>query len=169
MEHQWQDIKTAYRRILNTTFQSEQERDYAHITLLRLGATVIDLMLSGDEILRTAILNILGDNRLYQGNNNGNSTSIENESNNNSERDGGNFNGGNLGNLGLRDVNNFINNAEALFNRTGLNVSNGNANISASELRNMFPIFHYMFEDVSPNGNGNGNNGNGNNGNGTNV
>lgn len=61
MEQQWQDIKTAYRRVLDTTFRHQDEKDYAHITLLRLTSGMIDLALSGDPAFRRAMIAVLGD------------------------------------------------------------------------------------------------------------
>lgn len=55
MEQQWKDIKTAYNRVLDNTFTSDEEKDKVHVAVVRMISSAIDLLLSGDPAFMTAM------------------------------------------------------------------------------------------------------------------
>jgi hypothetical protein len=166
MEQQWQEIKRAYRRVLNETFSNQQERDYVHVSHLRFAACLVDLILSGDREINRALFAVFGGGEdalpSYE-------QSTFNQSNGSNSRSNENVNGSSnnisgFGNIpGFGNFTNLMNNfrdLESLFNRQNNNNSDANNNINSdnnipnnipiNEFRNMFPIFHYMFENSTP-------------------
>jgi hypothetical protein len=148
MEHQWKEIKTAYKRILHNAFDTPEDRDRANIVLLKMIATVIDLSLSGDTTLKNATNALLGDcspgvssqraARANQSNvpNTPNTPNMPNMSN-----------APNMPNMpndmsNLPNVNNMFQIVDRLMNR---NPAVPNDFITSEELRNLFPLWN-MFE-----------------------
>lgn len=75
MEHQWQDIKTAYNHILNHAFKDEIKKDEAHGVVLRILGTTVDLLFSGDAILNEAMSAVTGETSTPRSNSSARSTS----------------------------------------------------------------------------------------------
>lgn len=159
MENQWKDIKTAYKRILNHAFDTEQQRDAAHVVLLKLCASIIDLGLSGDTTLKNATTAIIGDSiplpsfsspPLHERQSrNPSSNSSSNSSTSNTSNTPNIPNIPNIPNMpnmpNIPNLNSMFSFADNFLNRGG-GESSPNSFITSEELRNLFPLWN-MFDN----------------------
>ena len=148
MEQQWKEIKSTYRHILRHAFETAEERDRAHVALLKLLATIIDLTFSGDPTLKNGLNVLLGEDIMERA-----STSTPRRS---SDQREGPFsaethfpnmpNMPNMPNLAnMANMNAMFSFADRLMNRSNNGAADNNEFLTSEELRNLFPLWN-MFE-----------------------
>lgn len=152
IEHQWRQIKSAYHHILSQTFRTAEEQDYVHTCLLKIAANVINMILSGDQTLRSAVITIFGEEvgNNHEGDTNTYQQDYGDYGHNGSNSEGNQDNQDNQDNLDNNqqtnlDINSVLSLAELLFqNQRVPRDANTSTSLTVEELRNMFPLWNLV-------------------------